>query len=225
MKNMGILLGAFLVGAVSSLSGAIEYSGLQDVTLTQNSNESFQLEFGGISDSVIHIVDERGAFVMFASPFTGNYDFIPDEDRDRNAAAFDFEMEVGADFEWSQLTGARIRLAAYREENAFPRGQFFDQADGYLPLRTVFDDSEFYGWLRMSHSMEEELFTVHDWAWNSAPGEPILAGQIPEPKVYVLLLGIGALVFVAGRRRQLRRKMEKLERDLNSARKKFQSRE
>ena len=86
-----------------------------------------------------------------------------------------------------------------------PSGGPFLNTTGFMGVRIHGEASEpYYGWLRLEHSLVDGTYTVHDWAWNSIPGEPILAGQIPEPKVYALLLGIGVLAFVAGRRRQLR---------------------
>ncbi len=187
----------------TSVSGAIVYSGSQDLTLPHDSDRIFEIPFGGPPEDTFLIVDLRGTIVMLENGYSeGIYDFIPDasDPLDPTAAAFDFGMEIDGDFEWSEVTGASIRLANYWEENAEIRGEFFDQSNRYLPLRTVSDDSEFYGWLRMSHSMEDELFTVHDWAWNDTAGEPILAGQIPEPATYAKLFGIGVLGFVVMRR-------------------------
>ena len=62
-----------------------------------------------------------------------------------------------------------------------------------------------YGWIRV------EVFappgnggTIMDWAYNSIPGQPILAGQVPEPSTWALFAG-GCLAFFAfGRLRRLK---------------------
>ena len=87
-------------------------------------------------------------------------------------------------------------------------GPAFD-TQGFLGIRVFeqeFDWEEedalpYYGWIRIEHSAADATLTVHDWAWNSTPGEPILAGQIPEPATYAILVALGALGFAIVRRR------------------------
>ncbi len=86
-------------------------------------------------------------------------------------------------------------------------GNFYDTF-GFIGVR-VYEETDgwrfpdalpFYGWIRVEHSASAGTLTVHDWAWNSFAGEPILAGAIPEPRVYALAFGVGIFGFVLVRR-------------------------
>ncbi len=131
-----------------------------------------------------------------------------DVEESARPARFDIAVEIGAGLDWRALPSQQgLGLASIDGS-----GEFFD-SKGFLGVRAYFETNgweiedalPYYGWIRVSHSAEDSVLTFNDWAWNSAPGETILAGEIPEPKVYALLLGIGALVFVAGRPRWRRR--------------------
>lgn len=50
---------------------------------------------------------------------------------------------------------------------------------------------------------------INSWAYNSIPGEPIRAGEIPEPATTALLAGLASLLF-AGLVRRRRRRMARL---------------
>ena len=71
-----------------------------------------------------------------------------------------------------------------------------------MPVRVTDMDSVYYGWIRISHSVADERLVLHDWAWNTTPGEPLQAGAIPEPAAYAAIIGVGALVMVFLRRRR-----------------------
>ena len=192
-------LGVF-TAASSSTSAAIVYSGLQDLTLPHDSNEEFIFVFSE-APATFRVLDSRGVFsatsryLMYSSiPNVGR--FIP---------AFGVGQSIHSGLEWSDSLGGSL-VNYNTETNDFGEGDFFDRSDGYLPIRTAFDDNEYFGWLRISHSLENEILTVHDWAWNSRSGEPILAGQIPEPATYAILVALGALGFAIIRRRRRSRR-------------------
>ncbi|MEM8866346.1 MAG: PEP-CTERM sorting domain-containing protein [Planctomycetota bacterium] len=54
-----------------------------------------------------------------------------------------------------------------------------------------------FGWIRVSIDNAAGTFVVNEWAYNTVPGEGILAGQVPEPSTLGLLaagaLGVGAM--------------------------------
>ena len=65
-------------------------------------------------------------------------------------------------------------------------------------------DDTYYGWLEIDTETPGVLSGggyINRWAYNSTPGEPIQAGQIPEPRTYSLILGIAVLGVVAMKRR------------------------
>jgi hypothetical protein len=47
-------------------------------------------------------------------------------------------------------------------------------------------ESTHHGWLRLSINPDFSL-TLHDWAFETEPGTPIVAGAVPEPKTWMLV--------------------------------------
>jgi len=73
----------------------------------------------------------------------------------------------------------------------------FVNTTGYLGLSFDIEGETHYGWLRLSHDLDAPNggylhLTVHDWAWETEPNTPIVAGAVPEPASVVLAL-LGAM--------------------------------
>ncbi|MBK7763950.1 MAG: T9SS type A sorting domain-containing protein [Bacteroidetes bacterium] len=47
----------------------------------------------------------------------------------------------------------------------------------YLPLRLYVGSQKYYGWIRLNVAMLTASFTAQDYAYNTIPGQPILAGE------------------------------------------------
>ena len=65
-------------------------------------------------------------------------------------------------------------------------------------------DDTYYGWLEIDTETMGVITNggyINRWAYNSTPGEPIYAGQIPEPRTYALILGVLVVGYVAMKRR------------------------
>ena len=80
----------------------------------------------------------------------------------------------------------------------------------YLAARWQLADGLHYGWIRLSsqgmaHPDNPYLIylgpLVADWAYNTVPGEPILAGAVPEPSTWALLAA-GAILFLCNGQRK-----------------------
>jgi len=87
-----------------------------------------------------------------------------------------------------------------------PAGPWLDVDNGYMGFSVEQEDGTHYGWVQMSVGLEIDgipfdQVTIHDWAYNSIPGESIGAGVIPEPAT----AGLFALGLVAMLARHLRR--------------------
>lgn len=54
--------------------------------------------------------------------------------------------------------------------------------------------SRHYGWVLLQISSVAAAGQIEAWAWETRPGVPILAGAIPEPSTWALLLGGGVLL-------------------------------
>ena len=199
---MGFLLLGIFAGS-GSVDGAIVYSGLRDVPMphfpTDEEVRRERIVFAG-GDATLSVFNtwSRAEVFLLSANRSGVYATVSTDSP--FVDSFDFGQVIGNELEWSGF--ASRWLADYSENAEGFRGHFFDQENGFVALRTTVEEDVYYGWLRLSHSAADAALTVHDWAWNSAPGEPILAGEIPEPKVYALVLGIGVLVWVVVRRRR-----------------------
>jgi len=85
----------------------------------------------------------------------------------------------------------------------------FGKADApqYWGFGLNIDGEIHYGWGRLSTigsggSPNQFTATLHEYAYQSQPGVPILAGQIPEPSSLALLAAGGGGLALAGRRRR-----------------------
>ena len=70
----------------------------------------------------------------------------------------------------------------------------------YLGVEFDIDGATHYGWVEVESSEFFLLARVHRWAYESEPGAPILAGQIPEPSGLVLVLAGVLLAWPRARR-------------------------
>ena len=73
---------------------------------------------------------------------------------------------------------------------------------GYLGVEFQIKGNAHYGWIRLSTLPFPTANggTIHDWAYNSIPGEFILAGQVPEPGTVALLLAGGGFLWWRAKR-------------------------
>lgn len=79
---------------------------------------------------------------------------------------------------------------------------------GYYALQIINGGNSYYGWARVTNTGRLGNLTLHDFAINSIPNEPITAGQmsaIPEPSTYAAVAGLlaGSAAMFRRRRRGL----------------------
>ncbi len=77
---------------------------------------------------------------------------------------------------WSGSTNARL-VSNPTGANFFPFGAWSDTTDRYLAIRIPEGSDWLYGWVRVSVAQDSISFTIRDYAYNSIPNQPILAGQ------------------------------------------------
>ncbi len=56
-------------------------------------------------------------------------------------------------------------------------GSWNGAVDEYIPLQLDVSSQKYYGWVRLNVATDAVSFTVKDYAYNSIPDQPILAGQ------------------------------------------------
>jgi len=91
----------------------------------------------------------------------------------------------------------------------------FRSTTAFWGVRFDIEGSTHYGWVRLATPVTPPGISINggtilDWAYNPVPGQPIFAGQVPEPSTWVLLFAAGGHALVAfklGRRRGKRAKL------------------
>jgi hypothetical protein len=76
-------------------------------------------------------------------------------------------------------------------------GLWLGGTDAYMGAEFDIDGETHYGWLHIEipDPLRGNKGIIHDMAYNTIPGQPILAGQVPEPSTWALLVGGGALLW------------------------------
>ena len=78
-----------------------------------------------------------------------------------------------------------------------------DGDTAYVGVRFYAGSELHYGWIRVRTFSVGG--TIYDWAYNTTPDQSILAGAVPEPSAWALLvLGLGSLFFCSRRNRRRR---------------------
>lgn len=120
-------------------------------------------------------------------------------------------LETGAYIGFEQFFTTYSTLAV--NGFGFAGGEWFgNQGPAFLGFQIQADESTFFGWVQAevqsSPTGIPEALIIYDWAYNMVSGDPINAGEIPEPAHAVSGLGLLALG-AAGVARYRRRKAEK----------------
>ncbi|MEI7937762.1 MAG: hypothetical protein WCK27_13825 [Verrucomicrobiota bacterium] len=84
-------------------------------------------------------------------------------------------------------------------------GYFQGDTDAYAGLKLNFGGSTYYGWLQV-HNFGANFGQLIDWAYQTSPNTPILAGAVPEPSAEALIILAGGLILL-GRKRDHWRKI------------------
>lgn len=75
----------------------------------------------------------------------------------------------------------------------------------YAGVEFRIGDSLHHGWIQIQHFEASNAGRILGWAYETRPGVPILAGTIPEPSTWALLIGGGVLMVWFRRKRNEKR--------------------
>ncbi len=75
-------------------------------------------------------------------------------------------------------------------------GYFQGDTDAYAGLRLDVGGRLYYGWMQI-HNFAANWGQIIDWAYETRPDTPILAGAVPEPSALALFAVAGAVVLLA----------------------------
>ncbi len=81
---------------------------------------------------------------------------------------------------WQDTTGQVLKsYSQYGFDPPTTRGEWNTVVDGYVGLQLINAGQTYYGWVRMdvTVSLSSASMTIKDYAYNSIPNQPILAGQ------------------------------------------------
>jgi len=81
---------------------------------------------------------------------------------------------------WGGLSGGRFR------------GNLDDGLAEYIGVKFYHQGDWLYGWIGFGTDNEVTYGLVNAWAYEDVPGQPILAGAVPEPAT-IVMLGLGGL--------------------------------
>lgn len=104
--------------------------------------------------------------------------------------------------EWFSEIPGWFALAMFTD--AGTGGRFAGQR-AYMGVEFQRADATHYGWALLQISDHTAFGSIEAWAWETRPGVPILAGAVPEPSTWALLIGGGVVIVWFRRKRNERR--------------------
>lgn len=124
------------------------------------------------------------------------------------AMFFRYEQIIDGGYASDVAIGQLERIRPLQYTDQLFEGPTHQGEQGYFALEFSIDDEVFYGWIEVDTSFDGLIpdgGQITRWAYNPVPGEPIRAGEIPEPATMGLLTGIAALgltLFIRRRRKR-----------------------
>ena len=83
---------------------------------------------------------------------------------------------------------------------------YFLGQTAFVGLDLVYGGEDHYGWMRIDNPLQIVAGQIVDWAYQTRPNTPILAGAVPEPSAEALIILAGGLILL-GRKRDHWRKI------------------
>jgi len=170
----------------------------QNLDITGSGNTDFILICDGAFGSFLN----PGVNKLIVVPQTGDLDtsslvaaLNPGDVIDSNPSSLNpvFQWRSSAD-----EPGGAPTLADQNSSGTI--GNFFGKT-AYIGFDLVYGDADHYGWMEVDNPLPIAAGSIVAWAYDSDPNTPILAGQVPEPGTFSLLIGGGLVLWVFRRSR------------------------
>lgn len=182
--------------AASHADAQVVYSGVQDIGIAQFSSQNLNLDGDAYNDILLE------NYIFGGGNYQGLYvNFFPGKVVGFNAGLnYASALNEGDLIDSSTTAGGPFAASmAYGANN--PNAEFNNVDGAFIGLEFPINGTSHFGWVRVSIDNAAGKFVVNDWAYNSVPGEGLLAGQVPEPTT-LGLLAAGAVGVAALRRRK-----------------------
>jgi len=187
-------------------AGSIVWSGVQDIEypFVPPLDVNIDLDLNGVDDFMIR----RGGVDAWAYSLVDGNEFFctTDEEPDKYPPAARPESSG------TLIAASPVAPKVWYDDTFEGYGQIMmHQGNGYwvgtdhqyMGVRFFGGSDLYYGWIEMS--IEPDMpnpMTIHSWAYNSVPGEGLVAGVVPEPSSIALLLCGGLAVIGMHRRKR-----------------------
>jgi hypothetical protein len=189
-------------GAAAGMAGtadaAISYSGVQDISIGQFGSQELNFDGDAFTDlklkNYVFGGNYQGATVL---GFPGQLVL--------SNASFPFYVTAltSGDLIDSSAVGPTFYGSLAYAAN--PNAEFDGVPGAFIGLSFPIGANDLahthYGWVRVTIDNAAGSFVINDWAYNTVAGEPIRAGQVPEP-TSLGMLAAGAAGVAAMRRRR-----------------------
>jgi hypothetical protein len=182
--------------AALNASGAVVYSGVQDIAINQFSSLNLNLDGDASGDLLLK------NYVFGGGNYQGaTVNFFPGKlmSFNANGLAYVSALDAGVTVSSSSVGPSFFGSMAYGGAN--PNAQFNNASNKYLGLSFASGANTYYGWVRVSLNNAAGSFMVHDWAFEDSGGS-IETGAVPAPATLgILAAGASGLGLLRGRKR------------------------
>lgn len=169
--SYALAAGAAVAGATSDASGAVFYSGLQEISIGHGLKQTLQINDDDYDDITLkNYVFPNGNYQGVFIPFSpGAVVSVP-------AAGWNYAVALNAGSVIDQAALGSFQVTMAHGAQA-PHGQFDNAANKYIGFAFPVGPTDlYYAWMRVTTNQAAGTFVIHDWAWESEAGVPITAG-------------------------------------------------
>ena len=189
-----------IVAISSNADAQVAYSGLQNISLSPIDNFNIDLDGGGVPDFSLNINNfSSGWSSTYGSTSYGNYFNVNYADINNLASSnsvvtssYVNALSVGSVISSSNSWGGGGLLGdlgyysnwfvnsttSNSSSGAFSNGNFPGEGNKYIGVRFEINPAEFhYGWIQVSLNEECSNLIIKDWAYETTPGDSIIAGN------------------------------------------------